>query len=121
MLTLMARREAPSLRMDGTEYQKCPSNFFILCRDIAFICSRKLSPTFLWDSKFDVKLGSGAMISKLPFSHFFKIMPKVTCFNHEGDNRLIFHKIWCQVGEMGYDSHVWPEAFMNMRGGPRLV
>ena len=86
-----------------------------------YLYSRKLSPTFLWDSKFDVKLGSGAMISKLPFSHFFKIMPKVTCVNHDGDNRPIFHKIWCQVREMGYDSHVWPEAFMNMRGGPRLV
>ena len=32
------RREAPSLRMDGwMEYQKCPSNFFILCEYIEHV------------------------------------------------------------------------------------
>ena len=44
--------------------QKCPSIFFILCGyiDDVYIylyTELKLSPTFLWVSKFDVKLGFG--------------------------------------------------------------
>ena len=43
-------------------HQKCPLNFFILCGYIDKIyiylyTKLKLSPTFLWVSKFDVKLG----------------------------------------------------------------
>ena len=46
----------------GTGYQKCPLNFFILCGYIDFVyfyfyTKWKLSPTFLWVSKFHVKLG----------------------------------------------------------------
>ena len=45
--------------MDGTESQKCPSNFFILCEYIdmyipTYIYTQKMSPTFLWISKFYV-------------------------------------------------------------------
>ena len=50
--------------MDGMGYQKCPSIFFILCiisiynmYICTYIDNRKLSPTFLWVSKFVVKLG----------------------------------------------------------------
>ena len=63
--TLTARREAPSLmgrvgRMDND--QKFPLNFFILCAYIDYVyvylyTKYKLSPTFLWVSKFHVKLG----------------------------------------------------------------
>ena len=46
-----------------TEYQKRPSIFFILCGYIdhvyVYLYNQKLSPTFLWVSKFDVKLGVG--------------------------------------------------------------
>ena len=65
---LTARRGAPSCT-DGTDGldgwdgdQKCPLIFFIFCGYIDTIyfylyTKRKLSPTFLWVSKFDVKLG----------------------------------------------------------------
>ena len=48
--------------MEWTEYQKCPLIFFILCTHIDKVyiylyTKKKLSPTFLWVSKFDVKLG----------------------------------------------------------------
>ena len=37
-----------------------------------YINSQKLSPTFLWVSKFDVKLGSGGKIFKITiFTGFF--------------------------------------------------
>ena len=47
---------------DGTGYQKCLLIFFIFCGyiDKVYIylyTKKKLSPTFLWVSKFDVKLG----------------------------------------------------------------
>ena len=47
-------------RVDGPE--KCPLNFFILCGYLEHVyiylyTKWKLSPTFLWVSKFDVKLG----------------------------------------------------------------
>ena len=67
--------------VDGfTEYQKCPSIFFILCWYIDHvyvylsIYSQKLSPTFFWVSKFDVKLRSGGIILKLQFVHDFLII-----------------------------------------------
>ena len=56
--------------MDETGYQKCPSMFFVLCGNVEHVyiytCIRKkkLSPTFLWVSKFDVKLGVGFKILK---------------------------------------------------------
>ena len=54
--------------LDGPE--KCPLNFFILYGyiDYVYIClytKWKLSPTFSWDSKFDVKLGWGSKFSHL--------------------------------------------------------
>ena len=56
---------------EWTEYQKCPSIFFILCWYIdhayvyLYVCNQKLSPTFLWVFKFDVMLESGGMIFKI--------------------------------------------------------
>ena len=58
----------PKAEFDGTDgtgwtgYQKCPLIFFIFCGyiDKVYIylyTKKKLSPTFLWVSKFDVKLG----------------------------------------------------------------
>ena len=57
--------------MDGwTEYQKCPSMFFILSGYIDKVytyitCNKKLSPTFLWVSKFDIKLRVGEQNFKI--------------------------------------------------------
>ena len=53
----------------GTEYQKCPLKIFILCRYIdkvyTYLYTKlKLSPTLLWVSKFDVKLGVWVKIFK---------------------------------------------------------
>ena len=54
-----------------TGYQKCPSIFFILCGYTdhvymyLYIYTQKLSPTFLWVSKFDVKLEGGGIIFKI--------------------------------------------------------
>ena len=50
-----------------------------------YIFSQKLSPTFLWVSKFDVKLGSGDMIFKITiFTWFFKNQCKSKVFQtHE--------------------------------------
>ena len=58
--------------MDGwTEYQKCPSMFYILSGYIDKVytyitCNKKLSPTSLWVSKFDIKLG--VVIKKFKFT-----------------------------------------------------
>ena len=57
---------------DGTGYQKCPSNFFILCEYIGnvytyiyiYIHVQSVSPTLLWVWKFDVKLESLNFIFK---------------------------------------------------------
>ena len=52
-----------NFEFDGTDgNQKCPLIFFIFCGyiDKVYIylyTKKKLSPTFLWVSKFDVKLG----------------------------------------------------------------
>ena len=57
--------------MDGMGYQKCPSTFFILWVYIdhiyitSYICSQNFSPTSLWVSKFDVKLGVMIKIFKI--------------------------------------------------------
>ena len=54
----------------GTEYQKCPLIFFILCKYKEnvyipfYIDTKKMSPTFVWVSKFDVKLGVGVKVFK---------------------------------------------------------
>ena len=46
-----------------------------------YIYSQKLSPTFLWVSKFDVKLGSGGKIFKITiFTWFFKNHAKSKVF-----------------------------------------
>ena len=74
--TTSAKREFPqkSVTESVTEsvaknvYQKCPSIIFILCRGIKIVyiftytCTQNLSPTFLWVSNFDVKLGSWDLI-----------------------------------------------------------
>ena len=56
-------------RMDGD--QKCPSIFVILMyvKDhiYMYLCTQKLSPRFLWVSKFDVKLGSGYDFQKTTY------------------------------------------------------
>ena len=66
-----------------------------------------MSPTFLWVSKFDVKLGSGGKIFKFTiFTWFFKNHAKSKVFQKHKRQRDffgLFFKIWCQVGELGYD------------------
>ena len=51
-----------------TGYQKCPLIFFILCTCIdkvyTYLKLKKVYETFLWVSKFDVKLGVGVKIFK---------------------------------------------------------
>ena len=56
--------------MDEMGYQKCPSIFSLLCTYIehlymTYIDNKKLSTTFLWVSKYDVKLGMGVKIFKI--------------------------------------------------------
>ena len=69
VLTLTARPEGPSLmgRTDG--HQKCPM-FLILFGNIELVyiylyTKKELSSTFLWVSKFDVKLGVWVKFSNL--------------------------------------------------------
>ena len=106
-------RVAPSLRVDGLMggmgldgISKVSFNFLYtlwvyrscICI-LIYIYSQKMSPTFLWVSKFDVKLGSGERFSKLPFSHdFFKIMPKVRCFKNTYDNGSFFQNLMSSWG-----------------------
>ena len=63
-------------RVDGN--QKCPLIFFILCTQIDKVyiylyTKKKLSPTFLWVSKFDVKLGVEVKIFKFEWVCDFSI------------------------------------------------
>ena len=56
------RAEFDGMGWDGMGYQKCPfiSSYSvgIYIRYIpTYTCNKNLSPTFLWVSKFDVKLG----------------------------------------------------------------
>ena len=70
-----------------TGYQNFPSIFFILCGYIKYvyiylyIYTKKLSPIFLWVSKFDVDLGIGEHIFQitLPYSHEFSNIWLQTC------------------------------------------
>ena len=54
--------------MDGWDGpEKCPLKFFIFCGYVDYVyiylyTKLKLSPTFLWVSKFDVKLGVGVKL-----------------------------------------------------------
>ena len=64
VLTLTARPEGPSLMGRVGRSRKVPLNFFELCGHLELVyiylyTKQKLSPTFLWVSKFDVKLGVG--------------------------------------------------------------
>ena len=63
----------------GLGYKKCPSMFFILSEYIehvynTYIDTKKLSPRFLWVSKFDVKLGMG--------EHHFRNYPMYVIFKY---------------------------------------
>ena len=56
-------------RIGSNGNQKCSSMFFILCTILEHVYIYltkyiKLSPTFLWVSKFDVKLGVGVKFFK---------------------------------------------------------
>ena len=63
------------------------------CICITYKYSQKLSPAFLWVSKFDVKLGSGGKIFKVTFlNDFLKVMPKVR-FQKQLRQRAFFFKI----------------------------
>ena len=58
-----------------------------------YIYSQKLSPTFLWVSKFDVKLGSGGKIFKFTiFTWFFKNHAKSKVFQKYIRQRAFFSK-----------------------------
>ena len=48
---------------------------------------------------------------------FLKNHAKSKVFQINKRPRTFFVKIWCQVGEMGYDLHWRPKAFLNLRGG----
>ena len=90
-----------------TEYQKCPLSFFILCGYIdkvyfyllTYIYSQKLSPAFLWVSKFDVKLESGGMIFKITmFTWFFKNHTKSKLFQKHIRQRAFFQNLMSSWG-----------------------
>ena len=82
-----------------TGYQKFPSIFFILCGYIKYvyiylyIYTEKLSPIFLWVSKFDAKLGV--------LENYFRNYPMYVSFHIFGsklvifdfDDRMVFWKI----------------------------
>ena len=67
-----------------------------------YIYSQKLSPTFLWVSKFDVKLGSGGMIFKITiFTWFFKNHTKSKVFQKHLRQRAFFSKFDVKLGSWG--------------------
>ena len=79
--------ESRAYGWDGwTGYQKCPSIFIILCMEIdpvyMYLYSQKLSPTFLWVPKFDVKLWVG--------EHNFRNYPTYVSFQIFGSKSRLF-------------------------------
>ena len=91
--------------MGWTEYHKCHSNLFILCEYIAHVYTylhmySKLSPTFLWVSKFHVKLGVVVKISNsLQIGDFSIFGPTSSLFIFTPTWEAFFCKkykfIWC--------------------------
>ena len=58
-------------------------------------------------------------LSKLLWENVFLKNPaKSKVFQINWRPQAFFTKIWYQVGQLGYDSHGWPQVFLNLWGDP---
>ena len=93
------------------------------------ICNTKLSLTFIWVSKCDVKFGNWDLLFKITYVRvFYKIVLKVMCFKHTNGYRLqasfelIFQKlrsrwlvwVWYTHATTGlFERARWPQASLS--------
>ena len=94
--------------VDGTGYQKCPSNFFILCEYISDVytyiypCS-KFVTNFVMGLKIWCQVGEFEFHFQNSYGEmcFWKIMLKVRCFKTTGDHRPFWSKFDVKLGSWG--------------------
>ena len=122
--TLTARHEAPSLRMDGVGWMdgisKVSFNFLYTLWVYRYgiyllvYAIKNYHQHCYWFKNFMSSCSFNFIFKTLRGNVFLKNHAKSKVFQINWRPQAFFVKFWCQVGELGYDSHRRPQAFLNL-------